>query len=158
MGVDGAAEGLRPSKLHEKKLKRQENKRGVVYISRIPPHLVRGVTSNTRGARGWPAVVSACRSRPLSLSCRLQKPQKLRQMLEEHAEIGRLYLAPEGTLCVAAARRLPGGVPSIHIVKRIMLLLLPLATSHCRRPRAAQEAQGKGRQQRQELHRGLGGV
>jgi hypothetical protein len=27
---------------------------------------------------------------------RLQKPQKLRHMLEQHAPLGRLYLAPEG--------------------------------------------------------------
>jgi hypothetical protein len=31
----------------------------------------------------------------------LQKPQKLRQMLEQHGEVGRLYLAPEGVLDVA---------------------------------------------------------
>lgn len=44
------------------KLKEKYEKKGVVYISRIPPHL---------------------------------KPQKLRQLLEEHGEVGRLYLAPE---------------------------------------------------------------
>ncbi|EFN50823.1 hypothetical protein CHLNCDRAFT_11893, partial [Chlorella variabilis] len=44
------------------KLKEKYDRRGIVYISRIPPHL---------------------------------KPQKLRQMLEQHGEIGRLYLAPE---------------------------------------------------------------
>lgn len=44
------------------KLRQKDVRRGVVYISRIPPHL---------------------------------KPQKLRQMLEQYAEIGRVYLAPE---------------------------------------------------------------
>lgn len=53
-----AAAGLAPGKKKQQK----ERKKGVIYISRIPPHL---------------------------------KPQKLRHMLEQHGEIGRLYLAPE---------------------------------------------------------------
>jgi hypothetical protein len=32
----------------------------------------------------------------LSSSIYIQKPQKLRHMLEQHAPLGRLYLAPEG--------------------------------------------------------------
>ncbi|KAL4517842.1 hypothetical protein Ndes2526A_g02218 [Nannochloris sp. 'desiccata'] len=47
------------------KLKKKYERRGIVYISRLPPHL---------------------------------KPQKLRHMLEQHAPLGRLYLAPEDPL------------------------------------------------------------
>jgi ESF2/ABP1 family protein len=53
-------EALAAAPVPEPKAKRP--KRGVIYISRIPPHL---------------------------------KPQKLRQMMEQHGELGRLYLAPE---------------------------------------------------------------
>ncbi|BDA42668.1 Pre-rRNA-processing protein esf2 [Coccomyxa sp. Obi] len=50
------------------KLKNAYDKKGIVYISRIPPHM---------------------------------KPQKLRHMLSQHGEVGRVYLAPED----AAARK-----------------------------------------------------
>lgn len=43
------------------KFREQHARRGIVYMSRVPPHL---------------------------------KPLKLRQMLEKHAEVGRLYMAP----------------------------------------------------------------
>jgi hypothetical protein len=36
----------------------------------------------------------------------MQKPQKLRQMLEQHAEIGRIYLALEGRQAVLAGASL----------------------------------------------------
>ncbi len=52
--------------LSEKKLKRikeAHEKRGIVYVSRIPPHM---------------------------------KPQKLRHLLSQYGEIGRVYCTPEG--------------------------------------------------------------
>jgi hypothetical protein len=83
------------------KLKEKYEKKGVVYISRIPPHLV-------RGNRSWDAASTCvlramiCMLLPphmllhtLPILHALQKPQKLRQLLEEHGEVGRLYLAPE---------------------------------------------------------------
>lgn len=57
--------GKTKSVLSEKKLQRLQedyNKRGIVYLSRIPPHM---------------------------------KPQKLRHLLSQYGEIGRIYLAPE---------------------------------------------------------------
>ena len=46
------------------KFKEKVDKSGIVYMSRVPPHL---------------------------------KPLKLRQMLEVHAKLGRLYMAPKET-------------------------------------------------------------
>lgn len=63
-----------PTELDPEKLKafeESERRRGVVYVSRIPPFM---------------------------------KPVKLRHMLEQFAKIGRVYLAPEGTLSYCVLR------------------------------------------------------
>jgi ESF2/ABP1 family protein len=98
-GSGGALPALSNKKL--KKLKEKYDKRGIIYISRIPPHMVsvcrRGLLLDSRvGA-------CACCSIPAAplLATAPQKPQKLRQMLEQYGEVGRVYLAPEDP----AARR-----------------------------------------------------
>ena len=66
---------------------------GIVYISRIPPHMVR---SSLRCARNICHAVAAFASALTRAFLALQKPQKLRQMLAQHGEVSRIYLAPEG--------------------------------------------------------------
>ena len=94
------------TKLAEKKLeklKKKYEKRGVVYISRLPPHLVRSILQMHRAAAPPPALIPTAQvldvllTPDLIIPC-LQKPQKLRHLLEQHATLGRLYLAPEGEL------------------------------------------------------------
>lgn len=141
-----------------KKLKEKYDRRGIVYISRIPPHLVRLRAVWRPAWSPWFWLLTAPRP------CALQKPQKLRQLLEQYAEIGRVYLAPEGAPPPPpAAALLPAGAATAAGA----ISTLPTSTLHahshcvhwfCCRPRAAQEAQAEGRQQRQKLHRGLGGV
>jgi ESF2/ABP1 family protein len=46
------------------KFKEKTNKTGLIYLSRIPPHM---------------------------------KPEKVRHLLSQYGEIGRIYLVPEGT-------------------------------------------------------------
>lgn len=75
------------------KLRQKDAKRGIVYISRIPPHLVRAERGSEDRRR---MLLSRHPGHPFCSVCPLQKPQKLRQMLEQYAEIGRVYLAPEG--------------------------------------------------------------
>ena len=65
---------------------------GVIYINRIPPHMV------CTQCYYWSAV-AGCRnlSAPEMLKLlRVQKPQKLRHLLSQHGKIARIYLAPEG--------------------------------------------------------------
>ena len=66
---------------------------GIIYISRIPPHMVSNswlacCTLYHGLAPPWTTPEAAC--------CAVQKPQKLRHMLSVHGEVTRLYLAPEG--------------------------------------------------------------
>ncbi len=75
------------------KLRQKDARRGVVYISRIPPHLVRAERGSEDRRR---MLLSRHPGHSFCSVCPLQKPQKLRQMLEQYAEIGRVYLAPEG--------------------------------------------------------------
>jgi hypothetical protein len=86
------------SKKRLKKLHDKEKAKGVVYLSRIPPHLVSGGWC----MQVWCRLAASCAQLlpPASLP---QKPQKLRQLLQQYAEIGRVYLAPEGAPPAAAA-------------------------------------------------------
>ena len=69
------------------KLRKAYEKRGIVYVSRIPPHMVRLFTQ---------LLTSLQCLDPDSYAPLIQKPQKLRQLLEQYGSIGRLYCAPEG--------------------------------------------------------------
>lgn len=67
-GAAGEHQAKPKKVLSEKKLKRLKEaheRRGIVYVSRIPPHM---------------------------------KPQKLRHLLSQHGEIGRVYCTPEDQL------------------------------------------------------------
>jgi hypothetical protein len=88
------------NKLSEKKLRKLQdvyNKRAIIYISRIPPHMVRMHAAEFGTSSFGPHHLYLQRR-----VCHLQKPQKLRHMLSQHGEIGRLYLAPEGEPRAAA--------------------------------------------------------
>lgn len=92
------------SKKALEKLKAEDNRKGIIYISRIPPHLVSVKFSCMPPPQIASLLVIFATVRHNSQSyptcVLLQKPQKLRHMLEQHAEIGRVYLAPEGlSLC-----------------------------------------------------------
>ena len=81
-----------------KKLHDKEKAKGVVYLSRIPPHLVSGGWC----MQVWRRLAASC-AQLLPPAFLPQKPQKLRQLLQQYAEIGRVYLAPEGAPPAAAA-------------------------------------------------------
>ena len=77
-----------------KKLKEKYERRGIVYISRLPPHLVRFKLHSRMHA--WSTFAPFTTHKPPFGN--MQKPQKLRHMLEQHGSLGRIYLAPEGEL------------------------------------------------------------
>lgn len=86
---DNKPNGEKGSLLTKKLLKLQKSyaRRGVIYISRIPPHMVH---------KQFSLLDSACCTRACQISTCLQKPQKLRHLLEQYGAIGRVYCAPEG--------------------------------------------------------------
>ena len=71
------------------KLRKAYQKRGIVYVSRIPPHMV-------RHAAGMHLFDVFSDAHPDLCAPQLQKPQKLRQLLWQYGSIGRLYCTPEG--------------------------------------------------------------
>lgn len=100
---------------------------GILYISRIPPHLVREPTHYPK----WHSTNACCSAGYVSCSSQevtpwfchhllsLQKPQKLRHMLSQHGEISRLYLAPEGAPC-----SLVSSLSSVHMPAMCFLCLV----------------------------------
>ncbi len=83
------------SKRKLEKLKEVHERRGVVYVSRIPPHMVRSICKHLNVPEAVSSM-AACKHSHSTPAAQLQKPQKMRQLLEHYAEIGRIYLAPEG--------------------------------------------------------------
>ena len=75
---------------------------GVVYMSRVPPHMVREKEREWmgKGTRFFTRRPSQPFTPPSS-----QRPQKVRHILSAHAEIGRIYLAPEDGATRAARRK-----------------------------------------------------
>jgi hypothetical protein len=106
----GVAAELDPEKLAE--FAEADRRRGVVYVSRIPPFM---------------------------------KPIKLRHLLEKFAQIGRVYLAPEGEDGLACH---VDGSPCLLIWARLRSV-----RSGC----SSTTHQG-GRQQETEIHGGVGRV
>lgn len=81
----------------------------------------------------------------------LQKPQKLRHMLSQYGEMGRIYLAPEGDTAVLS--RTPRYSAVLQQLSRSGQIIVLLWVLRCV---SKEEEEENGEEHREELFRGLG--